>query len=68
MQYVLYYVICFKVWGTTREVFVADDVDTTLANRKVFTQQHAHDIEVASTWYKKANGIPSPFSMIHSFS
>jgi hypothetical protein len=62
MQYVLYYVICFKVWGTTREVFVANDVDTRLANCKVFTQRHAHDTKVASTRYKRANGIPSPFS------
>jgi hypothetical protein len=53
--------MCFKVWSTTREVFVVDDVDTILINREVFTWQHTHDIEGASTTYKKANGIPSPF-------
>jgi len=42
-------------------VFVADVVDTTLANRKVFMQWHTHDAEVALVRYKKAHGIPSPF-------
>jgi hypothetical protein len=60
MQYLLYCVISFKVWSTIREVFVTNVVDLTLANCKVFTQQHPHDAEVASTWYKKAYGIPSP--------
>jgi hypothetical protein len=37
MQYLLYCVVCFAVQGTTREVFVADVVDATLANHGVFT-------------------------------
>jgi hypothetical protein len=37
MQYLLYYVVCCKVQGTTREVFVVNVVDATLANYKVFT-------------------------------
>ncbi len=37
MQYLLYCVVYFKVQGTTREVFMVDDVDVTLANCKVFT-------------------------------
>jgi hypothetical protein len=41
---------------------MADVVETTLANHGVFMCQHAHDVEVALTRYKKANGIPSPFS------
>jgi hypothetical protein len=61
MQYVLYCVICFKVWSSNREVFMVDDVDTTLANHKVFMRHHAYDVEVASTWDKRANQIPSPF-------
>jgi hypothetical protein len=44
-------------------MFVADIMDTTLANHKVFTHQHAQDAEVTSTQYKKANGIPSPLVM-----
>jgi hypothetical protein len=35
-------------------------VDATLANCGVFTRQHAHDVEVASMRYMRANGIPSP--------
>ncbi len=62
MQYLLYYVVCFKVRSTTREVFVADAMEATLANYKIFTHRHAHDVEVASTQYKKATRIPSPFN------
>jgi len=59
MQYLLYCVVYFKVRSTTKEVFVADVVDVTLANRGVFTRRDAHDAKVASTQYKRANGIPS---------
>ncbi len=62
MQYLLYCVVCCRVQSTTKEVFVADVVDITLANRGVFTRWHAHDAEVASTRYRKVNGIPSPSS------
>jgi hypothetical protein len=41
---------------------VANVVDATLTNHEVFMQCHTHDIEVALVWYRKANGIPSPFS------
>jgi hypothetical protein len=47
MQYLLC-VVCFRVWDTTRKVFMADVMDTILANHKVFTQRHAHDAEVTS--------------------
>jgi hypothetical protein len=30
MQYLLYCFVCFKVWGTIKEVFVANVLDTTL--------------------------------------
>ncbi len=60
MHYLLYCVVCFKVRGTTKEVFMVDVMDATLANHEVFTQCHAHDTKVASAWYKRANGIPSP--------
>jgi hypothetical protein len=60
MQYLLYYDVCFRVWGTTKEVFVVDVMEATLANHKVFTRWHAQAVEVTSTQYKKANGIPSP--------
>jgi hypothetical protein len=62
MQYLLYSVICFKVRNNTREVFVANVVGTTLVDHMVFTRRHDHDAKVVSMWYKKANGIPSPFS------
>ncbi len=62
MQYLLYCVVCFRVQGTTKEVFVGNIVDTTLAYHGVFTQQHAHDAKVSLAWYMKANGIPSPSS------
>ncbi len=39
---------------------MANVVDVALANYKVFTLWHAHDVEVTSTWYMRANGIPSP--------
>ncbi len=39
---------------------MVDVMDATLANHEVFTQCHAHDTKVASAWYKRANGIPSP--------
>jgi hypothetical protein len=45
----LYRVVCFKVQGTIREVFVVDDVEATSANRGVFMHRHAHDAEVALT-------------------
>jgi hypothetical protein len=35
MQYLLFYVVCFKVRGNTKKVFVVDVVDVTLANREV---------------------------------
>jgi hypothetical protein len=41
---------------------MANVVDATLINHEVFTRQHAHDAKVASTQYRRANGIPSPFS------
>ncbi len=40
---------------------MANIVDATLANCGVFTRWHAHDADVASMQYKKANGIPSFF-------
>ncbi len=40
---------------------MVDVVDTKLANCEVFMQWHTHDVDVASMWYMKANGIPSPF-------
>jgi hypothetical protein len=60
MQYLLYNVICFRVQGTIREVYVVDVMDVTLANCGVFTQWHAPNAGVGSTQYKRANGIPSP--------
>jgi hypothetical protein len=35
MQYLLYCVVCFRVQGITKEVFVADVVDVALANCEV---------------------------------
>jgi hypothetical protein len=64
MQYLLYCVICYKVRGTTTKVFVVDVVDAIVANHEVFTRRHTHDVEVASVQYMRANGIPSPSSMI----
>ncbi len=49
MQYLLYCVICFRVQGTTKEVFVANAMEVALANRKIFTCRHTHDAKVAST-------------------
>jgi hypothetical protein len=39
---------------------MADVMDVTFTNHEVFTQHHTHDAKVASVWYKRANGIPSP--------
>ncbi len=61
MQYLLYCVICFRVRGTTRDVFVVDVMDAQLANHGVFMQWHAYDAEVTLMQYMKTNGIPSPF-------
>jgi len=36
MQYLLYCVVCFKVQGTTKEMFMVNVVDTILANLGVF--------------------------------
>jgi hypothetical protein len=36
MHYILNCVVCFKVQGTTRKMFVANDVDVTLTNHRVF--------------------------------
>jgi hypothetical protein len=60
MEYLFYCVVYLKVWGTTREVFVANVVDVALANHRVFTQLYAHDAEVASMGYKRFDGNPSP--------
>jgi hypothetical protein len=35
MQYLLYYVVCFIVGDTTKDVFAVVVVDVTLANRRV---------------------------------
>ncbi len=59
MQYLLYCVVCFRDQSTIKEVFVANVVSNeALANGGVFT--HAQDAKVASMWYRRANGIPSP--------
>jgi hypothetical protein len=58
MQYLLYCVVCFRVQGTIKEVFMLDVVDVTLAIHRVFTQWCAKNAEVALTEYKRANGIP----------
>jgi hypothetical protein len=60
MQCLLYYVVCFKVCGTTSKVFVVHAMKVALANHEVFTCQHAQDAKVTLSWYGKANGIPSP--------
>jgi hypothetical protein len=62
MEYLFYCVVYLTVWGTTKEVFVANVVDATLANHEVFTQLYAHDAKVASTRYRKFDGNPSPFN------
>jgi hypothetical protein len=62
MQYLLYCVVCFKVRNTTRDLFMANVMDATLANHGAFTHRHAQDVEVILTQYKKTNGIPSPSS------
>jgi hypothetical protein len=62
MQYLLYCVVCFKVQGTTKEMFMANAINATLANHEVFSQCHAHDAKVALVWHRRANGIPSPSS------
>jgi hypothetical protein len=49
MQYLLYYVVCFMVQGTTKEMFVVNVVDVTLVNHGVFMRQHTHDAKDAST-------------------
>jgi hypothetical protein len=36
VQYLLYCVVCIRVQGTTREVFVVDVVEVALANRGIF--------------------------------
>jgi hypothetical protein len=41
-------------------VLVVDVMEVTLANCGAFMRWHAYDVEVASTWYMKGNGIPSP--------
>jgi len=58
-----YYCIVLFVLGFDAPLnrFMINVVNITLANRKVFMQRHANDPKVASTWYKRANGIPSPF-------
>jgi len=48
MQYLLYCVICFRVQGTIKKVFMVDVVEEALANCKVFTRRHAQDAKVAS--------------------
>jgi hypothetical protein len=58
----LYYVVYFKLQGSIKEVFVADAMEATLVNHRVFMYQHAHDAKVTSTGYRRANGIPSPSS------
>jgi hypothetical protein len=55
-----YYIVLF-VLGTTKEMFVANVVDVALANRRVFMQRCAHDVEASLAQYRKANGIPAPF-------
>jgi uncharacterized protein (UPF0303 family) len=60
MQYLLYYVVCFIIGNTTKDVFAIVVVDITLANHRVFMWQHTHDAEVSSTQYIRADGIPSP--------
>jgi len=42
-------------------VFVANAQDTTSASSEIFMQWYAHDVEVTSAGYRKANGIQSPF-------
>jgi hypothetical protein len=41
---------------------MANVMDATLANHGAFSHQHAQDVEVILTQYKKTNGIPSPSS------
>jgi hypothetical protein len=49
MQYLVYFVVCFRDQNTTRQVFVVNVVSkATLTNRGVFTRQHAQDAKVAS--------------------
>jgi len=61
MQYLLYYVVCFRVQGTTKEVFMVDVMDVALTNHGDFMRWHTHDAKVSSMRDKKANRIPSPF-------
>ncbi len=39
---------------------MVDVMEVALADRGVFMCWHAKDAEVALTWYRKGNGIPSP--------
>ncbi len=42
----MYYVVYFKVQGNIKEVFMADVMEATLVNHKVFMYQHAQDVEL----------------------
>jgi hypothetical protein len=71
MQYLLYCVVCFRVRGTTREVFMVNVMEATLANHGVFTPRHAKGAKIASMRYKRANGshpLPIMTHITHSLS
>jgi hypothetical protein len=55
-------IFIFNTYCTTRDLFMANVMDATLANHGAFSHQHAQDVEVILTQYKKTNGIPSPSS------
>jgi len=59
MQYLLYCLVCFKVQGIIKEVFVVNVVGVTLAKHGVFMNRHTQDVKVAST--QKGHWDPIPF-------
>jgi len=63
MKYLLYCVVYFKVQGNIKEVFVANVMEATLANCKIFMYRHAQDVKVTSSGYRRANGSHPPSVM-----
>jgi hypothetical protein len=50
---------CVRLWGTTKEAFVANVIPLVLEHRQLFTHHHVVKAMEAAAKYRTSMGIPS---------
>jgi hypothetical protein len=53
---------CVRLWGTTKDAFVANAIQLALEHHQLFTHHHAKKVVEVTIKYRTSMGIPSSSS------